>query len=144
MTALAKQRSRQTEAWKFREFPVPMGYIAHQGGIAAIETTAGAAQGKVIPGASVATLVVIGVFAETVDAMAAASVVTVDLCTEVHIEWFANATAGDAVTAAHVGQLCYLVDDQTVMITAANKSIAGRVWAVNPLKGVAVELLRGH
>ena len=43
---------------------------------------------------------------------------------------WANSASTDAVTDANVGALCYVVDDQTVMITATGKSAAGRVLAV--------------
>ena len=54
---------------------------------------------------------------------------------------FENSAGGDAVANSDAGADCYIVDDQTVMITAAGKSVAGKVvkveadgvWvAVNP------------
>lgn len=141
MTALAASKVRRVETWKVKGFTLPITYVAYQGGIATIETTAGATQGLCLPGATSTTRFVIGTFAENVDATSVAKTVQVDLGREIEIEWFANSSAGDAVLTTSVGQLCYVVDDQTVMITASGKSVAGRVWAVDSTKGVAVEKL---
>jgi hypothetical protein len=141
MTALAKAKIRKTETWKLKSFTLPIAYVAYQGGVAALETTAGATQGKVIPGATSTTLFVIGTFAETVDATSASKSVIVDLGREIEVEWYANSAATDDVKVTDIGQLCYIVDDQTVMITSSGKSVAGRVWGFDATKGVAVERL---
>ena len=47
---------------------------------------------------------------------------------------------GDAVTATDIGRDCYVVDDQTVGITPTGaRSLAGRIWASDSVKGVLVE-----
>lgn len=140
MTALAKQRVRHQETWKYKQFTLPSGKIAYPGGIAAGQTSGGSA-GKVIPGETSTTIFVVGLFAEKVDATSAAKLVTVDLQREVEIEWFANGTGGDEVTASDVFGLCYVKDDQTVSVSSTGKSVAGRVWAVDSSLGVAVEKL---
>jgi hypothetical protein len=38
-----------------------------------------------------------------------------------------------------LGALCYIVDDQTVQIIPGGGSVAGRVWGVDSIKGVAVQ-----
>lgn len=48
--------------------------------------------------------------------------------------------AGDLVDAGDIGDLCYIEDDQTVRITAAGTSAAGKVIAVDPDGGVFVEV----
>ncbi len=48
------------------------------------------------------------------------------------------ATSGTAVTAAKRGQVCYLVDDNTVTMDSAGKSAAGVVHNVDS-DGVWVE-----
>jgi hypothetical protein len=138
MTAAAAARSRKTSTWRLKEFTLASGLIAYQGAIAAIETS-GSDAGKVKPGATSPSLVVIGVFSETVDATSAAKAVTVDLLREVELEWFVNGSSSDAVAATDVGKLCYVLDDQTVSILAGGKSVCGRIWAVDSTKGVAVE-----
>jgi hypothetical protein len=54
---------------------------------------------------------------------------------------FANSSAGDAITAADIGKLCYAVDDQTVAKTngANTRSVAGAVVGVDD-SGVHVSL----
>jgi hypothetical protein len=44
---------------------------------------------------------------------------------------FANSGGGDAVANSDAGSACYIVDDQTVMITATGKSAAGTVVSVD-------------
>lgn len=56
---------------------------------------------------------------------------------------FDNSAAGDAIAQADVGQLCYIVDDQTVAKTSAtnSRSAAGRVVSVSEGDGkVYVEI----
>lgn len=84
-------------------------------------------------------LQVIGVAAETVDATSADALLNVDLEVEITVEWFANATSTDAVAATDLGSRGYMMDDQTVTITAAGRSVAGRIWAVDSTYGVAVQ-----
>jgi hypothetical protein len=47
---------------------------------------------------------------------------------------YANSAAADLITAASIGLLCYIVDDQTVALTSATntRSVAGRVDAIDP------------
>ncbi len=54
---------------------------------------------------------------------------------------FANLSA-DPINVSRVGQLAYIVDDQTVAATNGNntRSIAGRIWGVEP-DGVWIELI---
>jgi hypothetical protein len=136
MTALAAARARSQEIWKYKRFTLLSGSIAYQGGIACIDTTTG----KVVPGSTATTLLVIGMFAETIDASAGDKLVNVDLGREVAIEWLVNSGSG-AVASTDVGSVCYVKDDQTVTITPTGASIAGRVWAVDSTRGVAVERL---
>lgn len=134
MSALTQERARRTYPWKYKQFTLASGTKAFKGGRAALNTS-----GKVVPATSVAGLLPIGVFAETVDATAADAPVQVDLEREVVLEYFANATAGDAIAATDIGSTAYMFDDQTVCITAAGRSVAGRIWDVDALKGIGIE-----
>lgn len=53
---------------------------------------------------------------------------------------WANSAAGDAITKAHIGDNCHIVDDQTVALTdgASTRSVAGRIVDVDP-QGVWVK-----
>jgi hypothetical protein len=134
MTALAKERARRSDSWKYKSFTLASGSKAYKGGAAVLN-----ASKKVVPASSTTGLVAIGMFAETVDATAGDLPVQVDLQREIVLEWFANATAGDAVAASDIGSDAYFLDDQTVTITATGRSLAGRIWGVDAIKGVALE-----
>lgn len=138
MTALAKERMSLVERWTRRQLTLASGNKAWKGGIAALDLSTG----KVEPGHAETDLLVIGSFAETVDAALADALVDVDFGREIEARWLANATAGDAIAATDVGSLCYVMDDQTVTITPTGRSIAGRVWGVDSVKGVLVERLQ--
>lgn len=135
MAALAQERMRKAETWRSHRFMLTSGTKAYKGGQAALDL---AGSGKVVPGTTGTGLLKIGVFAETVDATSASLPVQVDLINEFTVEWFANDTT-TAVTSANIGGMAYMLDDQTVTGSATGNSIAGRVWAVDSVKGVAVE-----
>jgi hypothetical protein len=137
MTALVRERSRREESWKRKEFTLQEGFKALKGGAAAL--VLGTA-GEVIPGESAAGLFIIGTFAKTVDATDAAKRVTVIFPEEIWVERFVNATGGDAVLSTDIGRMAYQMDDQTVCITGAGRSVSGRVWDIDSVKGVAVEM----
>lgn len=133
MTALLQERARRVFVWKYKSFTLT-GAKAWKGGRAALNSS-----GKVVPASSISGLLPIGIFAETVDATSADAPVQVDLEREVTIEYFANATASDAVAATDIGSNGYMMDDQTVTITPAGRSVAGRIWDVDTLKGIGIE-----
>lgn len=136
MTALAKERMSSIERWGFKQFTLASGTKAWKNGMACIELSTG----KVVPGVLDATLLYIGKFAETVDATAGDKLVNVELGKEIEVIWWANDSVAP-VDAGDIGNLCYIADDQTVSMTSTGASIAGRVWAVDSIKGVAVEKL---
>lgn len=138
MTALANERMSSTERWTRKQFPLAVGNKAWKNGIACADLSSG----KVEPGHGEADLLVIGRFAETIDATAAEKLVNVDLGMEIEVVWYENATAGDAVVAADLFNLCYVLDDQTVTRTPGGRPVAGRIWAVDSARGVAVEKLQ--
>ena len=137
MTALANERQSSREAWSYKQFTLASGTKGYKNGLAAINL----GTGKVVPATASTNLLVIGKFAETIDATAADKLVNVQLSREVWIEWLANDST--SVAATDFGALCYLKDDQSVTITPTGASVAGRVWGVDSAKGVAVEVLAG-
>lgn len=54
-----------------------------------------------------------------------------------------NSAGADAITNAHVGEYCYVVDDQTVALTSGggDRPVAGRVMHVDSAAGVLVEFV---
>jgi hypothetical protein len=137
MSALQSQRSNQPEKWTRKQFTLAPTAVAWKGGAACLSLTGGTAPGKVVPAATAATLLYIGTFAENKAASATDQLVDVDLGNEIEVRWYVN--GGGSLAAADVGALCYFDDDQTVNKTVTGRSVAGRVWAVDATKGVAVE-----
>jgi len=139
MTALSIARASSEQSFAARKFTLASGLKAWVNGIAVLDLTTG----TVKPATSASdSFLILGKFAEDVDATAAAQLVKVNLIREVRAEWFAqDATFTAAVagaTSVDVGKIAYLADDQTVTATATGRSIAGRVWAVET-RGVLVE-----
>jgi hypothetical protein len=136
MAALTQKRPYRPFRAKTIDLPGTAGQQTYQGGIACWNT----ATGLVVKAAPGTTLVPIGVFVED-KLVGSGGMVTIELFRELEANWFANATAGDAVAAANLGGLVYLLDDQTV---ASNdntnpRSVAGRAWKLDATKGVLVE-----
>lgn len=136
MTALAAARMLTRERWTRRNFTLASGNVAYQGGIACIDLSTG----KVEPGHAETDLLVIGTFARSVDATSADKAVDVDLGREIEVIWYANDAT--SIASTDIGSLCYVKDDQSVTITPTGASIAGRIWAVDSTRGVAVEKLQ--
>lgn len=140
MAALSKERARSQKVFKLLAFTLKSGTKGYKGGKVALDI----ATGKVVPATSVTAQLLIGVFAETIDATSADKSVTVDMEREIQADWWTNGTAGEAIAATDVGKMAYQMDDQTVSILAgvsggAGRCPAGRIWAVDSTKGILVE-----
>jgi hypothetical protein len=133
MTALLQGRARIFDRWTHRQFPLAVGNKAWQGGQCAIDLSTG----KVEPAHAELDLFVFGTFDETIDATAAEALVNCNFGIEIEVEWLEN---DGSISPTNVGSLCYAVDDQTVSLNGAGKSVSGRVWSVEP-QGVAVQHL---
>lgn len=135
MTALAQRRGRRRFCANAGEYTLAEGYTAFENAMACIDT----ATGLVVPGESRAGLVPIGTFNDSTDA-AGANVpgCRVRFPKERWCEWWQN-DAVSPVTSLHHFRNCYILDDQTVTSDGTNRSVAGRVIAVDPFKGVLVE-----
>lgn len=91
------------------------------GGIAVLD-----ASGNIKPGVTATGLICVGRFEEYVDnTSGAANAVTATAKRGTYR--FANSAAADAITVAEIGDVCYIVDDQTVAKTSgtATRSVAG-------------------
>lgn len=135
MTALIQEKMSLTERWTYHQFPLAVGNKAFKNGLACLDLSTA----KVEPGHVESDLFVMGRFAETVDATLVEKLVNVNFGMEIEVEWWANGTG--TIAATDVGSLCYVQDDQTVTITPTGASVAGRIWAVDSVKGVAVQKL---
>lgn len=137
MAALTQARMGITTTWKNIPLPLDAGEVAYLGGIACIDTSAGVC----VPGQSGTSLVKVGEFLETLDNSdsTVTNFVMVSLDHEIVTRWYDNATGGAAVT--DLFSSCYILDDHTVTSTSGGNSVCGRVWALDPVKGVCVEAL---
>jgi hypothetical protein len=139
MAALTSKRSVRTRKFSSLDLPAVASASYFQGGVVGFDTATGT--GLIVKATVTATFVAIGVVAEDKVLGAGGGSITVNLFTEKTLAWFNNATAGDAIAAADVGDLCYWLDDNTVAQNDATntRSVAGRTWAIDSAKGVLVE-----
>lgn len=137
MTALSADKALYREVWNDRTFTLKSGELVYKGALVAIEL----GTAYVVEATGASDELVIGTAMEKVDATSAAKSIAVKLEREIHVLYLAN---GSSIAAADQGAICYVADDQTVSLspTSAGASVAGRVWAVDSVRGVAVELLQ--
>lgn len=98
------------------------------------------AAGNAVPGATTTTLTPVGIAQEQVDNSAGlAGALSIKIRAGVFL--LANSADADAITRAEIGDVCYIVDDQTVAKTngGATRSRAGLIVDVDA-QGVWVEL----
>lgn len=135
MTALSDKRFQRPRKFSAIELVGKVEQV-YQGGRAFLDTSTG----LVAKGFASTTLVPLGVYTESQNT-ASGQTVHVTLDREVIARWYANSTAGDAITSADLLKDVYVVDDQTVAKTSNSntRSVAGRVWAVDSVRGVLVE-----
>jgi hypothetical protein len=126
MAALTSARSTRKYSWDSIPYSVNVkmkgSTTIYQGGLVVLDG------GYAEPGNTAAGLIAFGRAEETKTNAGADGAESILVSFGV-FKW-ANSAGGDAVADADVGGLCYVVDDQTVMKTAAGKSAAGRVIGV--------------
>jgi len=134
MTALSADRNTPNRSGEDFVRDVAAGVKIFAGAIVALNAT-----GFATPGATSTTLKALGRAEEQVDNTGGADgAVTVKV--RRGLFRFANSAAADEITAADIGNDCYIVDDQTVAKTSgtSTRSIAGKIRDVDAL-GVWVE-----
>ena len=138
MTALAANKALNREVWNDHTFTLKSGETVYKGALIAFEL----GTAFVVEATGASDELVIGTAMEAVNASVAAKTIAVRLEREVNILYLAN---GSSIATANQGQLCYVTDDQTVSLTpiAAGASLAGRIWIVDSVRGVGVELIAG-
>lgn len=119
--ALTQGRAVKSIAGILFNYPVLTGVKIHQGAIVVL-TSAGYAK----PAVTGTGLLAVGIARETVDNTAGASG-DVSIEIEEMIVGCKNSAGGDEITIAELGELVYLVDDETVAKTSAGgtRSVAG-------------------
>src|SRR6185295_5734681 len=101
----------------------PMDALAQiwEGGIVCLDST-----GYAVPGSTSTSLIAVGIAQESKLAGSSDGDTNID----VHFGVF-HLNVDSAFAQSDVGALCYIVDDQTVSLSASGKSIAGTVAAVD-------------
>lgn len=129
MTALAADVARKSEVVAFAQRTGNYGSgtidatdVFYIGALAMYDTS----DDEIKPGATSTTGVALGVVTRHVGVGEDRDPVIVSGCFP-----FANSAGGDAVADSDAGSNCYIVDDNTVMITATGKSVAGKVVRVD-------------
>lgn len=135
MTALTADRDTVERGDREVSLAVAAATTIYAGSLVCID-----AAGNAVPGSTATTLTAIGRAEEQVDNAAGAAGDAV-IRVRRGVFRFANSAAADALTAAEVGDTCYVVDDQTVAKTdgTGTRSAAGTVRGVDAL-GVWVRL----
>lgn len=134
MTALTTERNTRARIGDLRAEPVAAA-IKIFGGSMVMRNAAG----YLTKGATATNCVGVGRAEETVDNSAgAAGAASVEYRLGTYL--FANSAAGDLITIAEIGKVCYIVDDQTVAKTdgTATRSRAGIVDGIDASGGVWV------
>lgn len=127
MGALTEARLTKERDGKIFSRALAANAVVHEGGIVCLSAT-----GWATPGATATTLVADGVAKASVDNTGGANgAARVDVAKGVF--QFANSAAGDAITAAEIGDNAYIVDDQTVAKTngGGTRSVAGKIVDVD-------------
>lgn len=127
MSALTADRATAERQGDEFSFDVAAAVVCRGGGIAVLD-----ASGNVKPAVVATGLICVGRFQETVDNSAGAAA-AVKAKVRSGVFRYGNSAAGDAITKAHIGDTCYLVDDQTVALTDATgtRSAAGKIVDVD-------------
>lgn len=131
MTALSAEKAINREVWHDRTFTAKSGEYIYKGAIVAIELGGG----YVVEATGAADEIVIGLAMKTIDATSAAKSIPVRLFKPIEVTYFAN---GSSIVAADLGAVCFASDDNTVTLATTGRPF-GRVWAVDSVRGVAVE-----
>lgn len=133
MTALAQGRNTPEAAGDIEEYPVLADTVCFEGGIAVLD-----GDGYVKPGVTATGLIAVGRFERRADNAGGASG-AIRAKVKKGVFRFANSAGADEVLISHIGDNCYIVDDQTVAAVATGRSIAGRVEQVDA-QGVWVRM----
>lgn len=135
----ALTQSRMSVESKFKNIPLVLAgsTSVFEGGIACLDTSAHVCTKGA---ASNANLIRVGEFLQDYDnsGSTATANVMVSLNQEIVIRWYDSVTGGSAVTVANLYATVYIFDDHTLTTSSSGNSSAGRLWAVDPVKGVGV------
>lgn len=131
MTALSKDTNRTTREGVFVSAGVKASSVIYAGSVVVLLAGVAIAGRAATTRAELSTMIVAGVAAGAVTGGAADGDETVTI--DRRPAKLANSSSGDALTAADIGSLCFLADDNTVAKTIGGgaRPIAGEVMAVD-------------
>jgi hypothetical protein len=137
MTALAADRDTPTRDGDVFSYPMAVAKI-YAGSLVMLN-----ASGNATPGATATGQIAVGRAREQVD-NSGGSAADLNIEVEQGIFRWANSASTDAITKAEIGDLCYIVDDQTVAKTNGTntRSVAGTIVDVDS-DGVWVKTVYG-
>jgi len=125
----------RNESWAYFEHALTNAIAVERGEMAVLDTSTG----LLTKGAVSVTLRPIGYF-EADGTGDGTTEFRVRLFDDIRIHWWEN-DAGTPIVAADIGTVCHILDERTVSGDPTARSAAGRVWAVDATKGVAVEMI---
>lgn len=133
--ALSADRNTPYREGKTEGHPVKAATTIYGGGLTCLD-----ASGWAVPGSVATTLTAIG-RAEALADNAAGANGDIHVTVRRGVFLFKNSAAGDAITRAEIGDVCYIVDDETVAKTngSSTRSAAGTIRDVDA-QGVWVEI----
>lgn len=133
MAATAARKTAERDGKQF-SFPMDGGSQVFKGAMVALD-----ASGNAVDVTEATGLIICGIAEESVDNTDGSNG---DLRVTVRAGVFklANATAGDAITAADIGNPAYATDNETVSDVATGRSIAGCIVDVDDDGGIWVKM----
>lgn len=127
------ERNVKMEEWGAAEYVLTNAAVAEKGKMACLDVSTNS---EVKPGAVDTDLIPLGIFDQTLTGDGTKKV-RVRLFHPLRLFWWTN-DGTNPVTANDVGSDCYIVNDTTVSILSTGRSKAGKVFAVDTVKGVLV------
>lgn len=127
------ERMVREAQWGYIPLTLKSGEAAEKGKLACLDTTS---NGQIVKGKTAAGLIPLGIFMESMTGDGTKKV-QIRLFHEIRAIWWNNDTTAP-VTAAEIGSLASIKDDQTVSADDTGRSVAGLVLAVDSAKGVLI------
>lgn len=128
------ERQIREANWTSYQFVLTTAKVAYRGNLACLDLSTG----EVVPGEEQTDLIPIGWFTENLTGDGVKKV-NVRLFEETVGAWWANDSNPNDVQASDVGNVCYIKSATAVSMDATARSSAGRVLAVDSVKGVLVQ-----
>lgn len=137
MAALTGPKALSLQTIRSKNLVLAANQTAFRGDLACLDTSAHLVKAGA---AGNANLVPVGYFEQDVTTGGSTGFVQVTLLHEIECIWMDNDTGANKVTSANLYQNVWFIDDHTASLNSTSNSTAGRVWDVDSVKGVLVQL----